>query len=86
MNLAPPKLLTMLHELIASPSVSSTCAELDQGNRAVVDKLASWLSDLEFKVDIIPVKESASKVNLIATKGSWSRRSGVIRPHRYCPL
>ncbi len=67
-----PGLLTMLHELIASPSVSSTSAHFDQGNRLVIVKLADWLSDLGFSVEIIPLPGHGEKANLIATLGSGS--------------
>ena len=65
-----PGLLTMLHELIATPSVSSTSAQFDQGNRLVIVKLADWLSDLGFSVEIISLPAQAEKANLIATLGS----------------
>lgn len=64
-----PNLLTMLHELIATPSVSATSAEWDMGNRAVIDKLADWLSSLGFAVEIQNLPQ-AGKANLIATLGS----------------
>jgi acetylornithine deacetylase len=65
-----PGLLTMLHELVSTPSVSSTSAKHDQGNRLVIVKLADWLSDLGFAVEIIPIPNQADKANLIATLGT----------------
>lgn len=63
------KLETMLRELIACNSVSSVLPGVDQGNRAVIDMLASWLDDLGFAVDIQPLPDPR-KANLIATLGS----------------
>ncbi len=59
-----------LAQLIATPSVSSTRADLDMPNRPVVDLLAQWLEDLGFAIDIQPVCERSGKANLIATLGS----------------
>ena len=64
-----PKLTEMMAALVASPSVSSTQAELDQGNRAVIDLLAGWLEALGFAVDIQPLPGADHKANLIATLG-----------------
>ena len=43
----------MLRELIATPSVSSVNADMDMGNRPVIDLLASWASDLGFEVTVV---------------------------------
>ena len=59
-----------MSELIAINSVSSTAPEWDNGNRPVIDKLASWLDSLGFQTEIIPLKGSHAKANLIATLGS----------------
>ena len=59
-----------LRQLVATPSVSSTDPHWDQGNRAVIDLLASWLEDLGFRTEIQPVSADGSKANLIATLGS----------------
>ncbi len=64
-----PKLSTMLSQLIAIPSVSSTLPSLDQGNLAVVEKLAEWLSGLGFRAEILPLPGQPNKANLIATLG-----------------
>ncbi len=64
-----PSLATMLGELIAEPSVSSTSESWDMSNRGVVDKLASWLSDLGFTIDIQEL-DQPGKCNLIATLGT----------------
>ena len=57
-----------LRALIACNSISSVNAELDQGNRAVVDLLANWAADLGFRVEIQPLADPR-KANLIATLG-----------------
>lgn len=68
MNTFPP-LLDMIRDLIRTPSISSVEPALDQGNRAVIDLLASWLDDSGFHVEIMPLPGSPSKANLIATLG-----------------
>ena len=65
-----PSLMDMMSELIAINSVSSTAPEWDNGNRPVIDKLASCLDSLGFQTEIIPLKGSHAKANLIATLGS----------------
>jgi acetylornithine deacetylase len=63
-------IIQQLRQLVATPSVSSTDPHWDQGNRAVIDLLASWLEDLGFRTEIQPVAADGSKANLIATLGS----------------
>ncbi|WP_420599462.1 acetylornithine deacetylase [Neptuniibacter sp.] len=65
-----PDLVTMLSELIASPSVSCTQPDWDQSNLQVIEKLESWLSALGFQTEIMTVDAQAGKANLIATLGS----------------
>jgi len=65
-----PDLVTMLSELIATPSVSCTQADWDQSNLPVVELLEGWLSHLGFCTEIIPVEGYPGKANLIATLGS----------------
>lgn len=65
----PPRLLSMLTELIATPSVSSVSPEFDQSNRPVIDLLAGWLEDLDFAVEVLPLASQPHKANLIATLG-----------------
>ena len=62
-----PKLLDMMRQLIATPSVSCVNPALDQSNLPVIHLLANWLDTLGFDTDIIPVSEG--KANLIATLG-----------------
>ena len=65
-----PGPVELLRQLVASPSVSSTRPSLDQGNRQVIDLLAGWLQDIGFNVEVMPLNESGSKANLIASLGS----------------
>lgn len=60
----------MITQLIATPSVSSVSPSFDQGNRMVIDLLASWCESLGFSVEIQEL--SHNKANLIATLGSGS--------------
>ena len=60
----------MLEALISTPSVSSVDKSLDQGNIAVIEHLAGWLNDSDFKVEITPKTEDRKKAKMIATLGS----------------
>jgi len=66
---ASPKLLEMIEQLIALPSVSSTQAEIDTSNQPVINLLANWLNDLGFKTEVIANLNDQNKSNLIATIG-----------------
>ena len=63
-------ILDQLRQLVATPSVSSTDPTWDQGNRAVIDLLAEWLSAMGFHTEIQEVGADGAKANLIATLGS----------------
>ncbi|MFK8047185.1 MAG: acetylornithine deacetylase [Halioglobus sp.] len=63
-------IIDQLQQLVGTPSVSSTDPKWDQGNRAVIDLLANWLSDLGFSTEVISVNTDGSKANLIATLGT----------------
>lgn len=65
-----PKLTDLLDQLVATPSVSCTSPSIDQSNLSVVDLLATWLRDLGFSTEILPVPGAHAKANLIATLGS----------------
>ena len=65
-----PSIMTMFDRLLASPSVSSTEPEWDQGNRGVIELLAEWLDALGFHTEIQPLPGRADKANLIAVLGS----------------
>ena len=64
-----PPLMDMLRELIALSSVSSVTPEFDQGNRAVVERLAEWLAALGFETELQAIPGAPDKANLIATLG-----------------
>jgi len=66
------KLLDMIGQLIALPSVSSTQANIDTSNQAVINLLANWLNDLGFHCQVISSSKepnSQHKTNLIASIG-----------------
>ena len=65
----PMQLIPMLQRLIAANSISSVNADIDQGNREVIELLAQWLSDLGFATEVMPLADPR-KANLIATLGS----------------
>ena len=65
-----PGPVQLLNELVSLPSVSSTNAALDQGNRAVIDLLAERLRALGFAIEIQTLNSAGSKANLIASRGS----------------
>jgi acetylornithine deacetylase len=70
-----PKLLEMIEQLIALPSISSTQAEIDTSNQPIIHLLGNWLDDLGFKIDVIDnpndtsTSAKNSKSNLVATLG-----------------
>lgn len=65
-----PSMFEQLQQLVALPSVSSHDPEWDMGNRAVVELLATWLRELGFACELLPVAGSDErKCNLIATLG-----------------
>ena len=72
MTIKTPNLEELMQQLIALPSISCTIPALDQGNRNVINTLASWLEDLGFSTDIQPLNAEGSKANLIATSGKGS--------------
>jgi len=61
--------MEMMRQLIAIPSISCTNPALDQGNRQVIDTLATWLEDLGFSTEIQSLEATGNKANLIATYG-----------------
>lgn len=71
-----PKTLTMIEELIAQPTVSSTSLELDQSNHQIIHLLANWMESIGWQVDIIPVTEH--KANLVATLGCIDQPDGLV--------
>lgn len=63
-----PSVVDAIGELVAIPSVSCAQPTLDQSNRQVIELLASWFSELNFKIEILETLEP-EKFNLIATYG-----------------
>lgn len=57
-----------IHELISTASVSSVSPQWDMSNRAVIDLLSGWFSELGFSTYIQEL--GGGKANLIATKGT----------------
>lgn len=64
-----PPLQKMLTDLVATPSVSCTSADLDMSNRDVINLLAGWLEDVGFSIEIQAVPDHPGKFNLIGTLG-----------------
>ncbi|TNF96011.1 MAG: acetylornithine deacetylase [Gammaproteobacteria bacterium] len=64
-----PKLIPMISELIASPSISSVNSKYDLPNIGVIELLAQWCESLGFSVQTQTVDKSRGKANLIATLG-----------------
>ena len=69
MNASLPDAVEMLAQLVALPSVSSQDPRLDTGNRPVIDRLATWLDDLGFACELMPIPARPTKFNLIARRG-----------------
>ncbi|MDH5377239.1 MAG: acetylornithine deacetylase [Gammaproteobacteria bacterium] len=65
-----PDLMELMAGLIRTPSVSSVSPEFDQSNMALIELLASWLEDLHFNVEILPLPMQPNKANLLASMGS----------------
>jgi acetylornithine deacetylase len=65
-----PSYIDQLTQLVALPSVSCATPSFDMGNIEVINLLASWLRDLDFKIEILPIAGQKDKANLIATRGS----------------
>jgi acetylornithine deacetylase len=65
-----PGIKEMVEQLISSPSISSTLAQLDQSNLDVIHTLANWLQPLGFEITINTITGKPGKANLIAKRGS----------------
>ncbi|MBT7046922.1 MAG: acetylornithine deacetylase [Gammaproteobacteria bacterium] len=65
-----PKLINMVSQLIATPSISCVRPELDMSNEPVINLLANWLETSGFKVT--KQRVNSGKYNLIATIGQGS--------------
>ncbi|REG82859.1 acetylornithine deacetylase [Marinomonas pollencensis] len=67
---ALPSLISMMSQLIASPSISSSQSNWDQSNKGVIELLEGWLSSLGFQCEVMPIPGLPNKLNLIATLGA----------------
>ncbi|WP_417537432.1 acetylornithine deacetylase [Marinomonas sp.] len=65
-----PSLISMMSQLIASPSISCSQAHWDQSNKGVIQLLESWLSSQGFQCEVMPLPDQPNKFNLIATLGT----------------
>ncbi|HEM7146816.1 Acetylornithine deacetylase [Providencia stuartii] len=72
MNIKLPAFIEIYRQLIATPSISATDAQLDQSNKALVELLGGWLETLGFTVNIQPVPDTRDKYNLLASIGEGS--------------
>lgn len=68
--MALPGPIDMLKTLIGEPSVSCTDTARDQSNLAVIHHLATWLDDLDFDVEVLPLPDKPGKANLVARRGA----------------
>jgi len=65
-----PSVIEMIRALVAMPSASSFDPSRDQGNRGVVNLLASWLDDLDCSVKVQRLEGHPDRANVVATLGS----------------
>lgn len=65
-----PELISMMSQLIATPSISCLRPDLDMSNEPVINLLANWLESSGFSIQKQAV--SPGKFNLIATLGQGS--------------
>jgi len=65
-----PSIKQQISTLISLPSISSTLAEYDLSNEAVIHQLADWCETLGFKIDIQCVDKERKKFNLLASLGT----------------
>ena len=64
-----PSLMSMMNQLIATPSISCSQASWDQSNKGVIFLLQDWLESLGFECELMPLPQTTEKYNLIATLG-----------------
>ncbi|MFV2005314.1 MAG: acetylornithine deacetylase [Gammaproteobacteria bacterium] len=65
-----PDIKHLIKQLLSTPSISCTSAEIDQGNLHVISLLANWFENLGFHCEIQILDQKKNKANLIATLGS----------------
>ncbi len=68
-----PDIKWIIKQLLSTPSISCTSADIDQGNLDVINLLANWFESLDFHCEIQHLDKAAgagkNKANLIATLG-----------------
>lgn len=65
-----PNFTQSLSQLISCSSISSTQESWDQGNKEVIQLLATWFEQLGFSIEIQCVPQTTNKFNLLAKLGS----------------
>ncbi len=65
-----PDIKLLIKQLLSTPSISCTSAEIDQDNLQVINLLADWFENLGFQCEIQLLDQQKNKANLIATLGS----------------
>jgi len=65
-----PDITSLISQLLKTPSISCTSADIDQGNLHVIQLLAEWFESLGFSCEIQIIDQNKDKANLIATLGS----------------
>ena len=65
-----PPFLDLMRGLVAAPSVSSVSPDWDQSNELVVDRLATWATDLGLRTEKRAVRGHPGKFNLLACAGT----------------
>ena len=73
-----PAFETCFAELIGMPSVSSIDPAHDQGNRAVVERLADYFTGLGLLTEIRPIPGRPDKFNLLATLGGAGEPAALV--------
>ena len=73
-----PAFETCFAELIGMPSVSSIDPAHDQGNRAVVERLADYFAGLGLLTEVRPIPGRPDKFNLLATLGSAGEPAALV--------
>ena len=73
-----PAFETCLAELIGMPSVSSIDPAHDQGNRAVVERLADYFAGLGLQTKVRPIPGKPDKFNLLATLGGAGEPAALV--------
>lgn len=72
MTFDPRRYREQLQQLVAIPSVSCAVPEWDMANLPIIELLASWLDDMGFRTQILPLAQPG-KANLIATLGEGDK-------------